>query len=90
MWIEEEATLPRMSPSRILPLNGAIEEDKDRGILIVTYSTRQHTRKKHIPLSDHARADALSWLEATYNRLYDIGKEEELRNDERLNYLLEE
>lgn len=55
----------------------------------MTYSTRQHTRKKHIPLSDHARADALSWLEATYNRLYDPGKEEELRNDERLNYLLE-
>lgn len=68
---------------------GTIEEDKDRDILIVTYATRQHTRKKHIPLSDHARADALSWLEATYSRLYDPGKEEELENDERLNYLLE-
>lgn len=69
-------------------LHGTVEEDKDRGILIVTYSTRQHARKKHIPLSDHDRADALSWLEAANDRLYDAGKEEELENDEMLNYRL--
>lgn len=73
---------------RLESLSGAIEEDKNRGILIVTYSTRRHTRKKHIPLSDHARDDALSWLEATYNRLYDADKEEELENDEMVDYQL--
>jgi len=52
------------------------------------HSPQKPSNIRAIYQSDHDRADALSWLEATNNRLYDAGKEEELENDEMLNYRL--
>jgi hypothetical protein len=68
--------------TRLSELHGEIRQEQDHKRLLVIYPTRQHTRKKHIDLSDHAYNDALEWLEATYKRLYNAVKEEELENEE--------